>query len=323
MPAYNAQATVTAAVDSVLRNTVTEFELVVIDDGSNDRTAEIVESINDPRIRLFKREHTGLVDTLNFGVSNCVSRLIARMDADDTSSPTRFKTQLKLINRSSADIVGGQVNVVSSTGNPAESRSRYQSWINDNASPKSIRSLRFVESPLVHPTVMARREVFELGYRNGDFPEDCDLWLRAFQAGYQAIKVPEIVLNWVDGPERLTRTHPRYSREAFDRCRREHLLRGPLKGVRQVDLWGAGQTGKPWLRWLQSQNITVRHLIDVDPRKFGQTIHGVTVIHPDQMPKFNRVKLIAAVGATGARELISAHAEKLGYETGKDVWFVA
>lgn len=170
---------------------------------------------------------------------------------------------------------------------------------------------------------MARREVFELGYRNGDFPEDYDLWLRAFQEGYEAIKVPEVILTWVDRPERLTRAHPSYSREAFDRCRREHLLRGPLKGVRQVDLWCAGQTGKPWLRWLHSQNINVRHLIDVDSGKVGQSIHGVTVIHPNEMSASNGVQLIAAVGATGARELISAHVEKLGYETGIDICFVA
>ncbi|HAV61497.1 MAG TPA: glycosyl transferase family 2, partial [Verrucomicrobiales bacterium] len=222
-----------------------------------------------------------------------------------------------------ATIVGGRVRIVDAAGAPVASWQRYERWINEHLDAVSIRALRFVESPLVNPSTMASRAVYEAGFREGDFPEDYDFWLRAFAAGHQAVKVPEVVLDWTDGETRLTRTHPRYSAEAFDRCRREHLLACPLRGVKQVDLWGAGQTGKPWLRWLQETGFEVRRLVDVAPAKIGELIHGVKVIEPGALPPPDGTPMIVAVGAEGARELITAHLEPLGYRIGKEVWFVA
>lgn len=323
MPAHNAENTIAEAMDSVLKNTFTDFELVVVDDGSTDATRDVVGSIQDDRVRLLEQPHAGLVTALNQGVSHCRAGIIARMDADDICDANRFELQMGALEDPSIAIVGGRVNIVDRTGSPVETWARYESWINDNVNSNQIRSLRFVESPLVHPTVMARSEVFHLGYRDGDFPEDYDLWLRAFAAGFEAIKVSEVVLSWVDDSSRLTRRHKRYSGDSFDRCRREHLLHGPLKNVHDVILWGAGQTGKPWLRWLQSEKICVRHVIDVDPGKIGQSIHNVPVIDPGDVPSANGEKIIAAVGAAGARELITEHLVERDYEIGKDVWFVA
>ncbi len=111
--------------------------------------------------------------------------------------------------------------------------------------------------------------------------------------------------------------------EAFDRCRRMHLLAGPLRHARVVDVWGAGQTGKPWLRWLQSEGLTARQVVDVAPRKIGRVIHSTPVIPPQQLSRTPNVPLIIAVGAEGAREQILEFILPLGYEAGRDAWFVA
>jgi len=200
---------------------------------------------------------------------------------------------------------------------------RYEEWINQHCSADEIAALRFVESPFVHPTVTARREVFELGYRTGDFPEDYDLWLRAIKAGFRAVKLPRRLLRWTESPNRLTRRDCRYRPEAFDRCKREHLREGPLDRVATVDLWGAGQTGKPWLRWLQKNSVTVRRLYDIDPNKLGQSIHGVRVDHADDLLPADGTVLLIAVGAEGARELIKAAISSKGYRPGTDAWFLA
>jgi hypothetical protein len=314
---------VAEAAASILAQVGVDLELIVVDDGSTDGSPEVVRTLDDRRVRLHRRPHQGLVAALNEGLTRCCSPLIARMDADDRAHPERLVRQLDRMACGDVSIVGCQVRIVDRGGSPVSSMQRYERWINDHVDPEQIAALRFVESPLVHPTVLARREVFERGYRDGDFPEDYDLWLRALASGHRAAKVPAVLLDWVDSSDRLTRQGARYRATAFDCCRRMHLLAGPLAGVGGIDLWGAGQTGKLWLRWLQGCGITVRRLYDIDPRKLGQQIHGVEVRHPRAMPAADGTPLVAAVGAEGARPLIAEHVQAHGHVVGADVWFVA
>jgi len=96
-----------------------------------------------------------------------------------------------------------------------------------------------------------------------------------------------------------------------------------LANVETVDLWGAGQTGKPWLRWLQSAGVSVRRIFEVSPRKIGHRIHGSPVIDYQEMPPADTVPLIIAVGADGARKMIEDHIVERGYVSGVNAWFVA
>jgi len=246
------------------------------------------------------------------------------MDADDFSYPNRLEQQLRLLKQQELDAVGCQVRIVDEVGQPAVSMHRYERWINDETmTGERIAALRFVELPLVNPTILARRRYFELGFHDDDLPEDYDLMLRAAAADMRFGKVGDVLFDWSDHPNRLTRADSRYSTSAFMRCRRMHMLAGPLRKVERVDLWGVGQTGKPWLRWLQSQNISVRRGYDVNERKVNQTIHGVPILHPSDMPTADGTPLLIAVGAAEARPLILPHVESRGYVSGVDAWFVA
>ncbi len=314
MPVYNAAATIDRAARSILDGDWQDLELIIVDDGSD-------EPVVEPRARVIRTPHRGIVSALNAGIAEARAPVIARMDADDYAHPTRLTQQMPMLDE--ADIVGCAVNIVGPRRQAVESMRRYERWINENLDAERIAAMRFVESPLVHPTVLAKREVFELGYREGPFPEDYDLWLRAMAAGFKVVKAADRLLDWTEDATRLTRTDARYSPEAFDRCRREHLLAGPLANVEAVDLWGAGQTGKPWLRWLIDASRTVRRAIDIDPRKIGKRIHGVMVEHPDDLPAADGTPIVIAVGAEGARPLIEPHVLDRGYVLGRDAWFVA
>jgi len=323
MPVRDAADTVVRAARSILDGTLSAIELIVVDDGSHDATAQLVAELGDARVRVLRGPREGIVAALNRGVAAAGAPVIARMDGDDVAAPDRLERQWALLRRGEAAIVGSRVRIVDGQGRPVASMQRYEQWINDHCLASEIAALRFVESPLVHPTVVARREVFALGYRQGPFPEDYDLWLRALAAGHRAVKVPDILLDWVDRGDRLTRRDTRYGPDAFDRCRREHLLAGPLRGIRTVDLWGAGKTGKPWLRWLQGHVGSVRHVYDINPRIVGQCLHGVHVDDGDRLRPADGTPMIVAVGASGARELIRPALEGRGYQIGHDVWFVA
>jgi glycosyltransferase involved in cell wall biosynthesis len=323
IPAYNAADTLRRAVDSILHGTYHHLELIVVDDGSSDGTTTTLSDCHDDRLRRVRQEHTGVAAAMNRGVNEARASLIARMDADDFSHPERLRRQVHHLLTNRLDIVGGQVRILDAAGQAVTSMQRYEAWVNSCRQPDEIMAYRFVESPLVNPTVLARAEVFTLGCREGDFPEDYDLWLRALQAGYRAGKVSEVVLDWTDGATRLTRSDSRYSLAAFNRCRREHLFRGPLQGGTVCNLWGAGETGKQWLRWLQSEGFHIDFVVDVSPRKIGKQIHGVEVITHESLPPGGKTPLLIAVGAAGAREKIEPFLRERNYTPGQNAWFVA
>ncbi|MED5381987.1 MAG: glycosyltransferase family 2 protein [Verrucomicrobiota bacterium] len=322
LPVRDAAATVERAARSILDSTLRELELIVIDDGSADDSAEVVRQISDPRLRLIRQDALGVCAAANRGAAEAAAPVIARMDADDVSHPARLEKQLSLLHDSGADMVGCQVRIVDALGQAVGSMRRYEQWSNSLIEPSRIAAMRFVELPIVNPTLMAKRDVFKLDFRDGPWPEDYDLCLRALGQGRTAAKVPEALFDWVDSGGRLTRTDERYSPEAFDRCRRTHLLAGPLADRTEVDMWGAGQAGKPWLRWLQAEGFTVRRVVEVSPKKIGTMIHCTPVIADTELPPPDGTPLIIAVGAAGARDLIEADLVKKGYVPGKDAWFV-
>ena len=324
LPVFNSAPTLARAVDSILGQTLRQIELIVVDDGSTDDTLQVLRKFTDPRMRVIRSTHHNVADAANTATGLAKSPLIARMDADDRSYPQRLEKQYQFLTERNLDAVGCQVRIVDEMGQPAPSMQRYEGWINDETTDSStIEALRFIEFPLVNPTILARRRYFELGFRFGDFPEDYDLMLRAVNRGMQFGKVNEVLFDWTDGPNRLTRTDSRYSPAAFNRCRQLHLLQGPLRDVKSVDLWGVGETGKPWLRWLVDQGITVRWGYDVNQRKVGELIHGVRIKDPTQMSPADGTLLIIAVGAFGVRDLIATHLRSRGYVVGTDAWFVA
>ena len=324
MPVWNAEATVERAIRSILDQSLREFEMIVVDDGSTDGTPDVVASIDDKRVHLHRTAHQGVAAAANAGVELASAPVIARMDADDASHSERLALQLACLRNERLDVVGSQVSIVSDTGVLTTGMKRYQRWINElTLSSDQIHGLRFVELPLVNPTLLGRREYFELGCRDNAFPEDYDLMLRAAANGMRFGKILKVLLMWSDRSARLTRTNRRYTRDAFMECRRHHILRGPLAGVKQVDLWGVGKGGKPWIRWLLENDIQIRTLIDVNPRKVGKTIGGTRVIGPADVARADGVMMLVAVGAVGARQEIEEFAKQRGYVMGRDLWFVA
>jgi len=221
-------------------------EIVVVDDGS-------VEAVPGAH----RIERSGLVPALEVGRGLCRNPLIARLDADDLAFPGRIAAQRRvLVENPRVAAVGGRARFAGSPGMAA-----YVDWVNTC----DVMAERFVESTLFHPAVTFRAEAVEAvgGYRGAldgaPIPEDYDLWLRLAQ-GHLLARVDQDVVEIRDSETRLTRTHPAYTREAFHRCRVEHLL--PLLGPRAVAVHGAGKRGRAWLRALGERVV---ELSDVKP----------------------------------------------------------
>lgn len=326
VPARDAAATLPAAVASIRAQTFADFELVLVDDGSRDQTFALAEALaaSDRRIRVLRGPGEGIVGALNRGLAACRADLVARFDADDLMPRRRLACQVEAL-RAQPGLAGvGALVRCFPRRTMKDGLRRYEAWQNSLVTADEVRRERFVEAPLVHPSVTVRRAALVAlgGWRLVAWPEDWDLWLRALEAGLALAKVPQMLHLWRDGAGRLTRTDPRYAADGLGRARAHFLARGPLAG-RPALVWGAGPVGKALVRALDRERVRVLAFVDVDPRKIGQRVHGRPVVDAGALPVEPGAVLLAAVGAVGARSAIRAEALARGYVEGLDFFACA
>lgn len=175
MPVYNAGHYVRGAVESILRQTFSDFEFFILDDGSTDDTPEIVNRISDERITVVRGRHEGIVGALNHGLQLASAPFVARADADDVSKANRFAMQYEFL------VSHPDVGVVSSSYDEIDDRGKYlrTRWM--PVEDQGIRNFFPVFSGLVHPAACYRRNlVLSLGgySAQAELNEDYELWLR-------------------------------------------------------------------------------------------------------------------------------------------------
>jgi glycosyltransferase involved in cell wall biosynthesis len=194
LPAYNAAKYIEQTIDSLLKQTFTDFELLVIDDGSTDNTINIIEKFTDQRITLLKNEQNlGLVKTLNKAAKLANGKYIARMDADDIALPNRLALQKQYLDEHSniAAVAGWKIFI-------DEQGKEQGIWELDRKTntANEIRKALVVKNCIAHPTVMIRTDILQqfLYHENQKNIEDYDLWLRLTANGLQIEKVQQPVL---------------------------------------------------------------------------------------------------------------------------------
>ena len=316
------------ALASLSAQTFGDFEIVAVDDGSTDGSREVLASHgrSEPRLRVVAAAGRGLVAALNSGLAACRAPWIARMDADDRCHPERLERQLGRVRADpSVDVVSCRVRHFPEE-EVAEGFRVYERWLNRLIEHDDIVRERFIESPLPHPSVLMRRRLLAAvgGYRDLDWPEDHDLWLRLAARGARFAKVPETLLFWRDHPDRLTRTDDRYRLERFLRLKAHHLARGPLAAARRVLLWGAGPTGRRLAKHLAREGSALAGFIDIDPAKIGRTLRRLPIVAFGEVgrPEPGAV-VVTAVSSRGARALIRARLARSGWVEGEDFWCAA
>lgn len=198
MPVYNCEKYLRESIESILNQTFKDFEFLIINDGSSDKSAEIVESYKDNRINFVQNEkNIGLAASLNRGLDIAKGEYIARMDADDISLPERLEKQVRFMETNpQIGICGSWIKIfgdINYIGKYTKSH-------------KNIISSLFTTCPLAHPTVIFRKELFNqynLRY-NPDFivAQDYELWARASKH-IVFENIQEVLLNYRTNPNQL------------------------------------------------------------------------------------------------------------------------
>lgn len=323
LPAYNVGPLLFAALDSLLAQDMEDFEAVVVDDGSTDDTRMVLARYawQDRRIRPVYIPHGGIVSALSAGLEAARAPYIARMDGDDVCTPERLALQADHLD---AHPGTGLVSCLVEFGGDRranEGYALYVDWANSLVGSRDIRLNRFVESPLPHPSVMYRRELVDRfgGYRNGDFPEDYELWLRWMDKGVVMDKLSRTLLRWNDRPGRLSRTDPRYAPDAFYGIKAGYLaawLERNNPHHPEVVVAGAGRTSRKRAELLAEHGVCITSYLDVDPDKIGHRIQGRPVLHRDQVQGPDACFVLSYVASRGAREEIGAFLASRGFELG-------
>jgi glycosyltransferase involved in cell wall biosynthesis len=174
MPCFNSEPFIGEAIESILNQTYSNFELIVLDDGSTDNTKSIIEGFNDDRIKLLsENQNKGIVYQLNKGIELARGQYIARMDADVVSIPRRFQEQIDFLEdpgNQKIDLLGTDAVSFGSSTKPI---------VHQNYLPEQISFMLNFECPILHPTVMMRKRIFDNGLRYFEdfkYAEDYALW---------------------------------------------------------------------------------------------------------------------------------------------------
>lgn len=328
LPVYNARKTLFRALRSLQCQTLSDWECLLVDDGSSDGSPDLCRRFveSDPRFRLERRPHAGIVAALNHGLSLARGEYLARLDADDLCHRDRLRAQAALLaERPEVDLVGCLVECFPRR-RVLEGMRSYQQWLNSVVTDDEIRRDFFVESPFAHPSVLAPTETLRAagGYEDRGWPEDYDLWLRLYVRGCRFAKVPRVLLFWREHPERLSRTHPMYSLRSFRRAKVHYLKQSFLKGVPAVQIWGAGRGGRLWGMDLQQSGVAIERYLDIDPKKIGGTLRRAPVVHFSALEQDRRdTPLLVCVGGWTARYEIRRELTRMGYRETVDYLCVA
>jgi hypothetical protein len=234
LPVYNAERHLAEAIESILRQTHSDFELLIINDGSSDRSLDIIKRYarRDPRVRVTDRGNRGLIATLNEGIAEARGEYVARMDADDVAAPDRLAKQAKwLMADPACVVVGTSFILIDESGRP---HTTWHCFVND----LTIRHALPAEGCIPHPTAMIRRSALTQagGYR-ADYvaAEDYDLWRRLARVG-RLQNLAEPLLLKRESDRQVSAVHANAQRQMADRIRNEIWQDEQLSRYKRVSL---------------------------------------------------------------------------------------
>jgi len=179
---YNGELYIKNTIQSILNQTYTNFELIIVVNCSNDSTKEILKEFNDERIKIYETNICQLAFNLNYGLLHSKGDYIVRIDADDIAESTRVEKQLQIMMNDDYDIVGSNLTYIDEDGQIKGER-KYPKHNED------IRKKILYASPIAHPSVMYKKSVVlkVAGYMNGKVSEDYDLWLRLMRLAFNEV----------------------------------------------------------------------------------------------------------------------------------------
>lgn len=326
MSVYNGAEFVAETIESILAQTYTDFELIIVNDGSTDQTRQVIENFNDDRIRLFNFEHNqGIGPALTWGLSKVRGKYIAKVDSDDISLPTRFEEELKYLQENpEIDLVGSFMEYFPHNEEVRMSQ-RYhyckeviEKELNSVVSWQEMREKLFWFCAINHPNMMGKTEVIKkIGYLDVPVGTDYHLFYNLNKLGHKMANIPKVLVKMRVINSSITATKKdKFFRDVLYRIKREEI-RNLFIGNKLNYIWGSGVMGQQLLTALTNDGLfeTVNGFIDSDPTKDRQIVMNKAIYSPEilkEITEDQKGKVIIA-SQPGKFE-IAAYLENMGYK---------
>jgi len=326
MSVYNGAEFIAATIESILAQTYTDFELIIVNDGSIDQTRQVIENFNDDRIRLFNFEQNqGIGPALTLGLSKVRGEYIAKVDSDDISLPTRFEEEIKYLQENpEIDLVGSFMEYFPHNEEVRMSQ-RYhyckeviEKELNSVVSWLEMREKLYWFCAINHPNMMGKTEVIKkVGYLDVPVGTDYHLFYNLNKLGHKMANIPKVLVKMRVIDSSITATKKdKFFKDVLYRIKKEEI-RNLFTGKELNFIWGSGIMGQQLLTALTNDGLleTVHGFIDSDLTKTGKIVMDKTIYSPkilEETKEGQKAKVIIA-SQPGKLE-IAARLENMGYK---------
>lgn len=216
--AYNAEFYISDCIESVIAQTHSDFEVIIIDDGSTDKTLEIISKISDRRFRFYHRLHD-YISSLNYGLRQAKGTYIARMDADDIMLPNRLEEQVSLMD--SQPDIDVCCSWASNLNNPSEVFGYGKGRIQEPLAELLLNNI------FIHPSSMIKKDFllkYKLNYKKYQYAEDYKLWLDIAKRGGIFWVIPKTLIKYRISDSQVSHKYCQEQNNTAHRIRNEALL---------------------------------------------------------------------------------------------------
>ena len=324
IPFKNTAAFLNQCLDSILAQTYVNWQIVAINDHSNDNSLSIVESYakKDSRIQVYTNSENGIIPALRLAYQKSTGEFITRMDSDDIMKPNRLEFMVEALKtKGKKHVAIGQVQYFSQRG-ISDGYSRYEKWLNSLTALGSNYTEIYKECVIPSPCWMVHKDDFEAcdAFKPNRYPEDYDLTFRFYEHGLKIIPCNQVLLLWRDYDTRTSRTHEHYAQNYFLDIKLYYFLKLEYKTSRELVVWGAGFKGKKIAKELISKEVDFIWLCD-NPNKIDKEIYGLNMFHFSKIESLRNPQSIITVANENAQLEIKTYLNGLGQKAARDFYF--
>jgi glycosyltransferase involved in cell wall biosynthesis len=277
IPFKNTEEYLSVCLDSIINQTYTHWELLIVDDSSTDGSFKLVEEFakKNSRIKLLKNTGSGIIDALQCAFNQSKGEFITRMDSDDIMRPNKLEVLTNaLLAQGRKHIALGLVHYFSKEGIKNGYRS-YEVWLNNLTKTGTNYSEIYKECVIPSPCWMIHKADLLAcdAFSPNRYPEDYDLAFRFYKHGFKCIPCNDVLHEWRDYNTRTSRTHVHYAENHFIPLKLKYFLELDYKPEKTLVVWGAGKKGKAIAKILNEKQIPFAWICD-NPNKIGRDIYG-------------------------------------------------
>ncbi len=300
MPVKNTGKHLKECLDSILNQSLTNWELVAVDDNSDDNSLSILKSYanKNQRIRVYINPDKGIITALRLAYAQSFGGYITRMDSDDVMEADKLELLLEQLElKGEGYLAVGKVNYFSED-KLGEGYINYANWLNELTNLASNFSDIYKECTIPSPCWMIAKFDFEScgGFDSDIYPEDYDLAFRFRKAGLQIAPVNKVIHQWRDYENRTSRTDKNYSDNRFSELKVRHFLDQDINSTLPLMLWGAGAKGKKIATLLANAEVNFNWICN-NNNKIGKDIYGTILQNLEPISESVKAQVIVAVSS--------------------------